>query len=242
MTKLSINIDHVATLRQARGTRYPEVVHAAGLCEIAGADGITVHLREDRRHIQDRDVYLLRKTLTTKLNLEMASTKEMQEIALDVMPEMVTLVPEKRKELTTEGGLNVKDNLNYLTEYIKPFKDKGILVSLFIDPDEEQVDTSSFAETDFVEIHTGAFCDAENDNVAHIEYNKILTAVDKARVHNLRINAGHGINYTNIIPLLKIPDIEEFSIGHGLIAHALFVGLENAVREMKSLFLKASTL
>lgn len=235
MRSLSINIDHVATLRQARMTSYPEVIHAAGICEIAGADGITCHLREDRRHIQDRDVRLLKETLTLKLNLEMAATEEMQRIALNIKPKCICLVPEKRQELTTEGGLNIIEQKNYLKEYIKPFKDSGIDVSLFVDPDYNQIEAACEVESDCLEIHTGRYCDAVSEDEVEEELSRISSSCKLANREGFRVNAGHGIYYNNIIPLAKIRYIEEFSIGHGIISRAVFVGLERAVREMKEL-------
>lgn len=232
-----MNIDHVATLRQARKTTYPEVIHAAGICELAGADGITCHLREDRRHMQDRDVQFLKETLTIKLNFEMAATDEMKKIALNLMPHSICLVPEKREELTTEGGLNILEQTAFLKEYIKEFKDQGIFVSLFVDPDKEQIEAAAEVGSDLLEIHTGTYCDAETPKQQTDELNRIKEACKLAVNNGFSVNAGHGIYYHNVQPLAKIKEIEEFSIGHGIISRAVFVGLEKAVREMKELVL-----
>jgi pyridoxine 5-phosphate synthase len=232
MTRLAVNVDHVATVRQARGTTEPDPVIAAALAELAGAEGIIVHLREDFRHIQKRDVELLRKTVKTKLNLEMAATKEIIKIAKEIKPDLVTLVPEKREELTTEEGLNIKSKKEYLLDVIKDIKDSGIKVSLFINPDPEQIKVAKDLDADFIEIHTGFFCDNYSKKRGEIELKKIKDAVKVASKHNLVINVGHGIDYNNIKPLLEIKEIEEFSIGHSIIARAVIVGIEKAVREM----------
>lgn len=235
MARLSVNIDHIATLRQARLGKEPDPVAAASIAELAGADGITIHLREDRRHIQDRDVRILRETVKTKLNLEMAATEEMVNIALEIKPDMVTLVPEKRAELTTEGGLDVVLNKENLSRQVELLKNSGISVSLFINPDLDQVKTSHRIEADYVEIHTGRFADAINKKDADDEFERILDAVKAAGKLRLGINAGHGLNYINIKRIMKISEIEEFSIGHSIIARAVLVGLERAVREMVDL-------
>lgn len=232
MTNLAINVDHVATLRQARGITEPDPVLAAGICELAGAGGIVVHLREDRRHIQDRDVYLLRQTVQTKLNLEMGAAKEIINIALDVKPDMVTLVPEKRQELTTEGGLNVSGQKKKLAGVIDRFIAADIPVSLFIDPDTKQVKASKDVGATFVEIHTGRYCDATSEEERGKEFDLVATAAEEAFEMGLRVNAGHGLNYLTTAPVAALATIEELSIGHAVMARAIFVGLDQAVREM----------
>ncbi len=235
MARLAINVDHVATVRQARMAREPDPVTAAALAELAGADGIVVHLREDRRHIQDRDVEVLRQTVKTKLNLEMAATEEMVSIALRIKPDEVTLVPEKRMELTTEGGLNVMGQQSHLQEVIARLQDGGIIVSLFIDPDLQQVRASQELQADFVEIHTGTFAEAASLARQEEEFNRIVEAAVLADELGLGIHAGHGVDYKNILWLRDIPEIEEFSIGHSIVARAVLVGMERAVREMIAL-------
>jgi len=232
MTRLGVNIDHVATLRQARGVKYPDPVAAAAIVEMAGADGIVVHLREDRRHIRDRDVYILRDTVKTKLNLEMAATPEMVKIALETKPHMVTLVPEKRKELTTEGGLNVRGNKAALAKTVAQLKNGGIVVSLFIDPNGKQIETSREVGADFVELHTGRYCDATTNEEEDREYKNLLDAVGIAFDLDLGINAGHGLNYFNVRRVAEIKEIDELSIGHSIVARAVLVGLDRAVRDM----------
>jgi len=232
MTRLGVNIDHVATLRQARGVKYPDPVAAAALVEMAGADGIVVHLREDKRHIQDRDVHILRETIKTKLNLEMAATPEMVKIALEAKPHMVTLVPENRRELTTEGGLNVGGNKSVLTKTIAQLKGNGIILSLFIDPNRQQIEASKEVGADFVELHTGRYCDATTREEEDREYKNLLDAVSIAYDLNLGINAGHGLNYSNVKRIAEIKEIEELSIGHSVVARAVLVGLDRAVRDM----------
>ena len=232
MTRLGVNIDHVATLRQARGVQYPDPIAAAALVEMAGADGIVVHLREDRRHIQDRDVHILRETVKTKLNLEMAATPEMVKIALEAKPHMVTLVPEKREELTTEGGLNVGGNKGTLTKTIAQLKANGITLSLFIDPNGQQIEASKEVGADFVELHTGCYCDATTRDEEDKEYKNLLDAVSIAYELDLGINAGHGLNYFNVRRVAEIKEIEELSIGHSIVARAVLVGLDRAVRDM----------
>lgn len=231
MKKLSVNIDHVATLRQARGENEPDPVAAALIAELAGAVGIVSHLREDRRHIQDSDVYMLRKLLKTKLDLEMAATDEIVNIALDVVPDLVTLVPERRQELTTEGGLDVVSRLSHFREVTEKFHKKNILVSLFIAPLKEQIDAAKQAGADFVELHTGEYANAKGKAV-EAELERLKKAAKDAHKLGLKINAGHGLNYRNLKPVAMIDEIEEFSIGHALIGHAVFVGLERAVKEM----------
>jgi pyridoxine 5-phosphate synthase len=235
MANLGVNIDHVATVRQARGGEEPDPVVAAALAELGGADGITIHLREDRRHIQDRDLRLLRQTVKTKLNLEMAATDEMVRIALEVKPEMCTLVPEKRQELTTEGGLDVRFNLEIVAEAVDRLQNGEIAVSLFVDPDPDQIKASSKAGADCIEIHTGSFAEAREWKVQEQELIKIGNAVKLAKKLGMGVNAGHGLNYTNIKKVAAIGGIEEFNIGHAIISRALFVGLERAVREMVDL-------
>lgn len=235
MVKLGVNIDHVATIRQARGGIEPDPIHAAVLAELAGADGITVHLREDRRHIQDRDLKTLRETVQTKLNLEMATDDEIVAIALDVRPDMVTLVPEKREELTTEGGLNVRLNRDKIRDAITKLRDGGIFVSLFIDPDLDQVKESSKVGADAIEIHTGSYADSKTYSATQREYEKVYEACKFASKLGLVVNAGHGLNYRNVRQIAKIGDIYELNIGHSIISRAVLVGLERAVREMKEL-------
>ena len=231
MKKLSVNIDHVATLRQARGENEPDPVTAALVAELAGAAGIVSHLREDRRHIQDSDVYLLRKMLKTKLDLEMAATDEIVNIALDVVPDLVTLVPEKRQELTTEGGLDVASQLTHFRSVTEKFHKKNILVSLFIAPLKEQISAAKKAGADFVELHTGEYANARGKD-AESELARLKKAAQDAHKLGLKINAGHGLNYRNLKSVAMIEEIEEFSIGHSLIGHAVYVGLERAVKEM----------
>ena len=232
MVKLAINVDHVATLRQARGIDEPDPVTAAAICELAGAAGIVVHLREDRRHIQDRDVRLLRQTVKTKLNLEMGADEEIIAIALEVRPDMVTLVPEKRQELTTEGGLDVIGHLRHLTEVIARFREADIPVSLFIDPDLDQVRASRDVGATFVEIHTGRYCDATSESDRDKEFELVARAAEEAYEKGLRVNAGHGLNYQTTARIAALPFIEELSIGHAVMARAILVGLDQAVREM----------
>ncbi len=232
MKRLGVNIDHVATVRQARGVAYPDPVAAAALVELAGADGIVCHLREDRRHIQDRDLRLLRETVQTQLNLEMAATEEMIRIALSTKPDIVTLVPERREELTTEGGLDVIKNFPNLKKAIQRLKKGKIAVSLFVDPDPDQIRASEEAGADAIEIHTGHYCEAMTSVQADRELKRILDAVAAASKKNLRIAAGHGLNYVNVRRIAEIQEIEELNIGHSIIARAVLVGLERAVREM----------
>ena len=235
MAGLAVNVDHIATLRQARGTNYPDPMAAAVLAELAGADGIVVHLRQDRRHIQDRDVYLLKKTVASKLILEMAATDEMIKIASDVKPNLVTLVPEKREELTTEGGLDVIGHRQKLEPVIKKFQDNGIVVSLFIDPDPDQIAMAAEIGAEYIEIHTGRYCDAESSAEVNKEFALIDQACITATNFGLKVNAGHGLNYRNVSKIANLPDIVELNIGHAIIGHAIYVGIERAVREMKSL-------
>jgi pyridoxine 5-phosphate synthase len=233
--KLGVNIDHVATVRQARGTVEPDPVTAAALAELGGADGITVHLREDRRHIQDRDVELLRQTVKTRLNLEMAATEEMVAIALRLRPDCVTLVPEKRQELTTEGGLDVCGQRALLEPQIARLRQGGILVSLFVDPDAGQIEASRQLGAEYIEIHTGSYCEAHSLQTRRSELNKIEAAIHQGRNIGLGVNAGHGLNYQNIRPVVALGGIEEYTIGHSIVSRAVLVGLERAVREMAAL-------
>ncbi|HQN18061.1 MAG TPA: pyridoxine 5'-phosphate synthase [Syntrophobacteraceae bacterium] len=235
MARVAINVDHVATLRQARRASEPDPVTAAALAELAGAQGIVVHLREDRRHIQDRDVEVLRRTVKTKLNLEMAATEEMVKIALSLKPDVVTLVPEKRQELTTEGGLDVVFHEEALKEVIKTLHQGNIAVSLFINADPNQVRCAHRLESDYVEIHTGTFAEAATFSQRQEEYERVLTAVRLSRKLGLGVHAGHGVDYRNVLWLRKISEIEEFSIGHAVMARAILVGIERAVQEMIAL-------
>jgi len=237
MIKLAVNVDHVATLREARGTSEPDPVLAAGICELAGAEGIVVHLREDRRHIQDRDIRLLRQTVKTKLNLEMGATEEIIKFALDIQPDMVTLVPEKRKELTTEGGLNVAGQKKKLKMVIDRMNDAGIPVSLFVDPDSRQIGAAKDAGATFVEIHTGRYSDAAGEEERDQEFELIASAAEEAYEAGLRVNAGHGLNYFNTGRIAALDTIEELSIGHAIMARAIMVGLDQAVREMLGLMI-----
>ncbi|MDP2246648.1 MAG: pyridoxine 5'-phosphate synthase [Nitrosomonadales bacterium] len=238
MIKLGVNIDHVATLRQARGTQYPSVAQAALRAEEAGADSITIHLREDRRHIQDADVFALRPLLQTKMNLEMAATDEMVDIALKVRPQDVCLVPEKREERTTEGGLEVVANQDRIAEICDRLGEAGIRVSLFIAPDIAQIDAAKLAGAPVIEIHTGHFADSTGSVQLH-ELERIQRATQHALGLGLVVNAGHGLNIHNVHDIAAIPGIEELNIGHAIVAHALFVGWEYAIREMKSLMVAA---
>ncbi|MEW6593562.1 MAG: pyridoxine 5'-phosphate synthase [Thermodesulfobacteriota bacterium] len=235
MVQLAINVDHVATIRQARGGAEPDPVLAASLCELAGASGIVVHLREDRRHIQDRDVLLLRQTVKTKLNLEMGATPEIIDFALRLKPDMVTLVPEKRQELTTEGGLNVAGQQKKLAAVIRRMDKAGIPVSLFVDPESKQLAAAQAIGATFVEIHTGRYADAKSEGEREEEFALIAAAAEEAYELGLRVNAGHGLNYQNTAPVARLETIEELSIGHAVMARAIFVGIDQAVREMLAL-------
>jgi len=237
--KLGVNVDHIATLRQARGTQYPSVVQAALRAEEAGADSITIHLREDRRHIQDADIYALRPLLKTKMNFEMAVTDEMVRIALEVKPQDVCLVPERREERTTEGGLEVVANLTRITTVCKVLAEAGIRVSLFIAPDIEQINAAKAAGAPVIEIHTGKFADSRGAEQAK-ELSRIQEATAHALSLGLVVNAGHGLNIHNVHDIAAIPGIEELNIGHAIVAHAIFVGWEYAVREMKTLMVEAA--
>lgn len=237
--RLCINIDHIATLRQARRESEPDPVIAAGICELAGADGIVCHLREDRRHIIDRDVRILKETVKTKLDLEMAATDEMVKIACEIKPDMVTLVPEKRQELTTEGGLDLAAMEMKVSPAIDILKENGIKVSVFIEPHPDSVDMALEVGADMIEIHTGKYALIKEYNERIIELDKIRQTAKVGKELALGVNAGHGLNYLNIIPIANMEDIDEVSIGHSIIARAAFVGLHNAVTEMLTIIRRA---
>jgi pyridoxine 5-phosphate synthase len=232
MARLAVNIDHVATLREARKTDVPDPVMAAGIAEMAGAECIICHLREDRRHINDRDLALLRQVIKTRLNMEMAAVDEMVEIARDVRPDMVTLVPERRQELTTEGGLDVRANPGYYAGVVERLAGKGIKVSFFVDPDPSQIEAAHKIGADIVEIHTGHYSEAISEQDAGERFQRISRAVEASADLKLGISAGHGLNYSNIKRFRFLPKIEEYSIGHSIMARAVFTGLDQAVREM----------
>ncbi|HEX7011909.1 MAG TPA: pyridoxine 5'-phosphate synthase [Steroidobacteraceae bacterium] len=238
MIHLGVNVDHVATLRQARRTSYPDPLFAALIAEQSGADSITMHLREDRRHIQDRDVYACKQALQTRLNLEMAATEEMVRIACDVKPADVCLVPERRAEVTTEGGLDVAGQESALTAVCKRLLEAGIRVSLFIDPDREQIDAAARTGAPVVELHTGAYAEARGEKQGH-ELARIRDAARHAAALRLTVHAGHGLHYHNVQPIAAIPEIVELNIGHAIVARALVDGMAGAVREMKRLMLEA---
>lgn len=235
MKRLSINVDHIATLRQSRKGREPDPVFAAVLAELAGADGIIVHLREDRRHIQDRDLEELKKIVKTRLNLEMANTQEIIRTALLIRPDMVTLVPERREELTTEGGLEVNLNQDAIASSIRTFHEGGILVSLFINPDLDQVKSAHRIQADIVEIHTGVYSDTIGAKEVEKELGRVINAAKMAFKLGLKVHAGHGLNYQNVQRIAAIEEIEELSIGHSIVSRAVLVGMERAVREMRDL-------
>ena len=234
MARLGVNIDHIANVRQSRKTVEPDPVQLAFLAELGGADSITVHLREDRRHIQDRDLFLLKDTIKTKLNLEMAATEEMLEISKKLLPNYVTLVPEKREEVTTEGGLDVKNSEKYLKDFITSLKNSNIEVSAFIDPVKEQIDSSKKIGFDFIELHTGKYADLKGQ-AQYVELQKIIESTYYAIDLGLIVNAGHGLNYQNVKNIASINNMNELNIGHSIVARALAVGLEKAVRDMKTL-------
>lgn len=236
---LGVNIDHIATLRNARGTNYPDPVHAADMAERAGADGITVHLREDRRHIKDRDVRILAETINTRLNLEMAVTEEMLCIAEEVKPTFCCLVPEKRQELTTEGGLDVAGNLVNITAACNRLADANILVSLFIDADKAQIDAAKVAGAPYIEIHTGQYAEATSEAEQEAELARLIEGIQYADSLGLKVNAGHGLHYHNVKPIAAIPEIIELNIGHAIIARAAFDGLHKAVADMRYLMQEA---
>ncbi|QHM74536.1 Pyridoxine 5'-phosphate synthase [Mixta theicola] len=236
---LGVNIDHIATVRNARGTHYPDPVQAAFVAEQAGADGITVHLREDRRHITDRDVRLLRQTIETRMNLEMAVTDEMVDIACELKPHFCCLVPEKRQEVTTEGGLDVAGQLEKVSAAVTRLSAADIQVSLFIDADERQIDAAVAAGAPFIEIHTGAYADAQEGSARAAELARIAHAARYAAAKGLKVNAGHGLTYHNVLPIAVLPEMHELNIGHAIIGRALMSGLADAVKEMKLLLREA---
>lgn len=235
MARLAVNVDHVATVRQARGINEPDPVLAAGIAELSGAEGIICHLREDRRHINDRDLNLLRRMIKTKLNLEMAAVEEMIGIARNTKPDLVTLVPEKREELTTEGGLDVKSNPEQYKKAVEQLKEKGIQVSFFVDPDPGQIEVVHQIGADVVEIHTGHYSEARSESEARQRFERIAKSVEISAKLKLGISAGHGLNYVNIKRFKSLPHIEEYSIGHSIVARAVITGFEKAVREMLAL-------
>jgi len=238
MTGLAVNVDHVATIRQARGGVYPDPVHAAVLAELGGADGIVVHLREDRRHIQDRDLHLLRQTILSRLILEMAATDEMIRIACEIRPDLVTLVPEKRNELTTEGGLDVKANARHVKDAVDRLHECGLEVSIFIDPDRSQIELAAETGAEMIEIHTGAFCEAKAGSDKDRCFSEIADAARFARNLDLTVNAGHGLCYNSIKRFAGTGIIDEFSIGHAIVARSVLVGMKEAVMEMRNLVQK----
>lgn len=235
MPRLGVNVDHVATLREARKGKLPDPVAAAVVAEMAGADGIVCHLREDRRHIKDKDLYLLKEIVKTHLNLEMAATDEMIKIALEVLPDMVTLVPERREEITTEGGLDVVRQADYLKDVVDMLRQQGIVVSLFIDPDIQQIRAAARLGADYIEIHTGMYANAPDLGSALDELEKIRSMAAAAHKLGLGVSAGHGLNYQNVREVARIPQIEELNIGHSIVSKAVMVGMERAVREMLEL-------
>jgi pyridoxine 5-phosphate synthase len=241
MATLGVNLDHVATLREVRGVSYPDPVQAVTLAELGGAHGITIHLREDRRHIQDRDLRLMREVVRSKLNLEMACTPEMVEIAAGVKPDQVTLVPERREELTTEGGLDVAGRKKMVTDTVRALRKAGIQVSLFIEPSAKQVKASAATGAELVEIHTGAYANAAGEKEIEREMTRIRKAAREALRSGLRVNAGHGLHYLNTAPIAAIPQMGELNIGHSIVARAVFHGLERAVREMADIIRQASS-
>ncbi|APS33791.1 MULTISPECIES: pyridoxine 5'-phosphate synthase [Serratia] len=236
---LGVNIDHIATLRNARGTQYPDPVQAAFIAEQAGADGITVHLREDRRHITDRDVRLLRQTIQTRMNLEMAVTDEMLDIAIELKPHFCCLVPEKREEVTTEGGLDVAGQLDKMSVAVERLAQAGILVSLFIDPDHRQIDAVVAVGAPYIEIHTGAYAEAQGELAVQAELRRIAVAAAYAAEKGLKVNAGHGLTYHNVQPIAALPEMHELNIGHAIIGQAVMCGLPAAVADMKVLMREA---
>jgi pyridoxine 5-phosphate synthase len=231
MTRLHVNVDHVATLRQARGISYPDPIPAMSLCEIAGASGITIHLREDRRHIADRDLEIARQVVSTVLNLEMAATEEMVGIAQKVLPDICTLVPEKREERTTEGGLAVAGDLEHVTGAVRSLNDAGIRVSLFVDPVREELEASRESGAEMVELHTGDYCNAPLAERPR-ELERLRVGAQIAAKVGLRVAAGHGLHYHNVRPVADLPEVEELNIGHSIISRSVFVGIERAVRQM----------
>jgi pyridoxine 5-phosphate synthase len=229
--KLGVNIDHVASLRQARGTAYPSVLKAAEICEEAGADGITIHLREDRRHIQDDDVRELRESISTRMNLELANTDEIVGIALEVKPDEVCMVPEKREELTTEGGLNILADQDAIARSVGRFREAGIIVSMFIDPDEDQIKASADIGAEYIELHTGTYCELTGDEQKR-ELAALVSGAELAHSLGLKVNAGHGLNVDNLGGMMDIPHLDTLNIGHSIVARSVFVGLGEAVKEI----------
>ena len=232
MATLGVNVDHVATIRQARGIDEPDPVYAAMIAEEAGASCITVHLREDRRHIQDRDLFILKQVVKTKLNLEMGLFEDVIEVAMKVKPHNITIVPERRQELTTEGGLDVVKHFDDVKKYVEMFKKEGITVSLFIDPEKDQIKASKEAGAQFVELHTGRYADAKTQEEQNNEFERIKTASEYVLELGIGLNAGHGLNYRNVVPIARIKGMNELNIGHSIVARAVFVGFKEAVKEM----------
>lgn len=241
LIKLGVNIDHVATVRQARLSKEPNLIRAAVLSEMYGADGITIHLREDRRHIQDKDLITLKQVVTKKLNLELATDNDVLGLALNVVPDMATLVPESRQELTTEGGLNIESKgIRLKTEMaIEKLKSKGVKISLFVDPKPELMKISKELGAEYIEIHTGAYSEAKTCKERKTELQKIIEAVKSAKAMGLNVNAGHGLDYENVMDIAAIKEIEELNIGHAIVARAIFIGFPAAVKEMKELMINA---
>jgi pyridoxine 5-phosphate synthase len=237
--KLGVNIDHIATIREARKTTEPDPVAAAVISELAGADGITVHLRGDRRHIQDRDVRMLRETVKTRLNIEMAATTEMIKFITSIKPDTATLVPERREEVTTEGGLDVALNAVHIQRSVSLLQDAGVSVSLFVDPDLDQIKASQKAGALKIEINTGKYADARSPELAASEWEKVRNAAQLAKRLGFQVLAGHGLNYINVLKIVEIDEIEELNIGHNIVARASLVGLERAIREMKALLIRS---
>jgi len=234
MVRLGVNVDHVATLREARRGKQPDPVAAEIAAEMAGADGVVCHLREDRRHIKDKDLFLLKEIVKTHLNLEMAATDEMVRLATEVVPDMVTLVPEKREEITTEGGLDVVENFEWLEDVVRQLRASNIVVSLFIDPSIEQIKAAARIQADYVEIHTGLYANAQDLDTAEDEIEKIRSIAMAAAKLDMGVSAGHGLDYQNVRRILQIEQIEELNIGHSIVAKAVMIGMESAVREMLS--------
>jgi pyridoxine 5-phosphate synthase len=235
MPKLGVNIDHIATIRQARREDFPDPIKAASVCEVSGADSIVCHLRQDRRHIQDKDLFSLRKNVRTRLNLEMSTIDEIVQIALRIRPDQATLVPERRQELTTEGGLDVIRYKNKISRVVKKLREKGILTSLFVDPRKRQIKASRDIEAPYIELHTGAYANAKDHATCRKELKRIKEAAFYAHSIGLGVNAGHGLDYKNVKDIIRIPVIEELNIGFSIIAESVFLGLEEAVKRMKAL-------
>jgi len=233
--RLGVNVDHIATLREARRTNEPDPIIAAALAELAGADQITVHLRGDRRHIKERDLEILRRTVRTRLNVEMAATEEMVKLAATYKPHSVTLVPERREEISTEGGLDVILNQSHLKRIVGALRESGLSVSIFVDPDFDQIKSVTKVDAGVIEINTGKYADAKSEELRSLELNKVVNAARAGHKLGLRVAAGHGLTYINVAPVVSIPEIEELNIGHSIVARAALVGFERAVREMKAL-------